>query len=120
MSVELVQLMSQLLNLVMFIQIFTHVKFAENKTQLAVRGCCDNELTLWLSVSSGKGHDFFLYVHSRPVGVHKGSPAVTEKQSGDHQQPEPEKENINKLLASAYRCNFGCIPFPKCCHLPLA
>jgi hypothetical protein len=31
MSVELVQFMSQLLNLVMFIQIFTHVKFAENK-----------------------------------------------------------------------------------------
>jgi hypothetical protein len=30
MSVELVQCMSQLLNL-MFIQIFTHVKFAENK-----------------------------------------------------------------------------------------
>ena len=32
MSVELVQFMSQLLNLVMFIQIFTHVKFAENKS----------------------------------------------------------------------------------------
>jgi hypothetical protein len=31
MSVELVQFMFQLLNLVMFIQIFTHVKFAENK-----------------------------------------------------------------------------------------
>ena len=31
MSVELVQFMSQLLNLVMFIHIFTHVKFAENK-----------------------------------------------------------------------------------------
>jgi hypothetical protein len=31
MSVELVQFMSQLLNLVMFIQIFTHVKFVENK-----------------------------------------------------------------------------------------
>jgi hypothetical protein len=31
MSVELVQFMSQFLNLVMFIQIFTHVKFAENK-----------------------------------------------------------------------------------------
>ena len=31
MSEELVQFMSQLLNLVMFIQIFTHVKFAENK-----------------------------------------------------------------------------------------
>jgi hypothetical protein len=31
MSVELVQCMSQLLNLVMFIQIFTHVTFAENK-----------------------------------------------------------------------------------------
>ena len=31
MSVELVQLKSQLLNLAMFIQIFTHVKFAENK-----------------------------------------------------------------------------------------
>ena len=30
MSVELVQFMFQLLNLVMFIQIFTHVKFAEN------------------------------------------------------------------------------------------
>ena len=29
MSVEHVQFMSQLLNLVMFIQIFTHVKFAE-------------------------------------------------------------------------------------------
>ena len=29
MSVELVQFMSQVLNLVMFIQIFTHVKFAE-------------------------------------------------------------------------------------------
>jgi hypothetical protein len=31
MSVELVQFLSQLLNLVMFIQIFPHVKFAENK-----------------------------------------------------------------------------------------
>jgi hypothetical protein len=31
MSVELFQFMSQLLNLVMFIQIFTHAKFAENK-----------------------------------------------------------------------------------------
>ena len=31
MSVELVQFMSQLLNLVMFIQICTHVKFAENQ-----------------------------------------------------------------------------------------
>ena len=31
MSVELVQFMSQLLNLVMFIQISTRVKFAENK-----------------------------------------------------------------------------------------
>ena len=31
MSVELVQFMSQLLNLIMFTQIFTHVKFAENK-----------------------------------------------------------------------------------------
>ena len=31
MSVELDQFMSQLLNLVLFIQIFTHVKFAENK-----------------------------------------------------------------------------------------
>ena len=31
MSVELVQFMSQLLNIFMFIQIFTHVKFAENK-----------------------------------------------------------------------------------------
>lgn len=31
MSVELVQFMSQLLNLVMFIKIFTHVKYAENK-----------------------------------------------------------------------------------------
>ena len=31
MSVELVQFMSQLLNLEMFIQIFTHVKFADNK-----------------------------------------------------------------------------------------
>ncbi|CDQ83304.1 unnamed protein product [Oncorhynchus mykiss] len=31
MSVELVEFMSQLLNLVLFIQIFTHVKFAENK-----------------------------------------------------------------------------------------
>ena len=31
MSVELVKFMSQLLNLVMFIQIFKHVKFAENK-----------------------------------------------------------------------------------------
>jgi succinate dehydrogenase hydrophobic anchor subunit len=31
MSVEFVQFMSQLLNLVMFIQIFTHLKFAENK-----------------------------------------------------------------------------------------
>uniref|UniRef100_A0A673XFP6 Uncharacterized protein n=1 Tax=Salmo trutta TaxID=8032 RepID=A0A673XFP6_SALTR len=30
MSVELVQFMSQLLNLVMFIQIFTHVKFSKN------------------------------------------------------------------------------------------
>jgi hypothetical protein len=29
--VEFVQFMSQLLNPVMFIQIFTHVKFAENK-----------------------------------------------------------------------------------------
>jgi hypothetical protein len=36
MSVELFQFMSQLLNL-MFIQIFTDVKFAENK-QLTVRG----------------------------------------------------------------------------------
>ena len=32
------QFLSQLLNLVMFIQIFTQVKFAENKTQLTVRG----------------------------------------------------------------------------------
>ena len=32
MSVELIQFMSQLLSLVMFIQIFTHVKFAENKS----------------------------------------------------------------------------------------
>jgi hypothetical protein len=31
MSVELVQFVSQLMNLVMFIQIFTNVKFAENK-----------------------------------------------------------------------------------------
>ena len=31
MTVELVQFKSQLLNLVLFIQIFTHVKFAENK-----------------------------------------------------------------------------------------
>ena len=31
MSVELVQFMYQLLNVVMVIQIFTHVKFAENK-----------------------------------------------------------------------------------------
>ena len=30
-SVELVQFLSQLLSLVMFIQIYTHVKFAENK-----------------------------------------------------------------------------------------
>jgi hypothetical protein len=32
MSGELVQFMSQVLNLVMFIQLFTHVKFAENKS----------------------------------------------------------------------------------------
>ena len=32
MSVELVHFMSQLLNLVMVIQIFTHIKFAENKS----------------------------------------------------------------------------------------
>jgi hypothetical protein len=38
MFVELVQFMSQLLNLVMFIQIFTHVKFAKKLTQLTVRG----------------------------------------------------------------------------------
>ena len=31
MFVDLVQFMSQLMNLVMVIQIFTHVKFAENK-----------------------------------------------------------------------------------------
>jgi hypothetical protein len=31
MSVEFVQFMSLLLNLVMFIEVFTHVKFAENK-----------------------------------------------------------------------------------------
>ena len=31
MSVELVEFMSQLLNLVLVIQIFTHVKFAANK-----------------------------------------------------------------------------------------
>ena len=31
MSVELVQCMSQLVNLVMLMKIFTHVKFAENK-----------------------------------------------------------------------------------------
>ena len=30
-TVKTVQFMSQLLNLVMFLQIFTHVKFAENK-----------------------------------------------------------------------------------------
>ena len=35
MSMELVQFMSQLLNL-MFIQIFTHVKFAENKVEPGV------------------------------------------------------------------------------------
>ena len=37
MSVELVQFMSQLLNLVIFIHIFTHVKFAGKKTVDSMR-----------------------------------------------------------------------------------
>ena len=44
MSVELVQFMSQLLNLVMFIQILTHVKFAEYKA-------VDNERTFLFLLS---------------------------------------------------------------------
>jgi transposase len=70
--VELVQFMLHLLNLVMFIQIFTHVKFAENKLSWQWEDVyffaefISNHLYKLTSVPRGACHTFSFCTHSTP------------------------------------------------------